>query len=371
MNDLPPPLTPPNCDLRAFRDLPLDVGRFRDSGLVTHESAEAIVAAVLLWGAAWHQIPAASLPDDDRELARFAGYGRAVEAWRAVRDGALRGFVKCSDGRLYNRTLAEKALVAHTKRLKYQWQTAKDRHRKAQATLPADQRTEFPDFETWLQSASDKHSAVPSETGANSSGSGSISAALPADHLIGSDGNQSAALDGDDGIPAEIDLKGRKGKGRESRTGFANANPPEQQLDEAFELWNLAAERVGWPKVRDRTDKRRKSLRARLRDHGMDAWKDAIAKAEQSPLLAGKPTWFSFDWLSGSATNFAKLREGNYDRPTDFSGNDRNGSARELSRSSYDPEGELSRNIQLKYGHLPPVDIPIPPAAGGVGPGVR
>lgn len=145
----PAPLTPPDCDLRAFRDMPFDIGRFRDSQLVTHEDPEAIVAAILLWGVAWHQVPAASLPDDDRLLAKYAGYGRALDSWLAVRDGALRGFVKCQDGRLYHRTLAEKANAAWDSRLRRQWQLAADRHRKAQAKLPETDRFDFPGFDDW------------------------------------------------------------------------------------------------------------------------------------------------------------------------------------------------------------------------------
>jgi hypothetical protein len=144
------PLTPPDCDLRAFRDLPLDVGRFRDSELVTHEDPEAVLAAILLWGVAWHQVPAASLPDDDKLLAKYANYGRAVDQWLKVRPGALRGFVKCSDGRLYHRVLAEKAKASWTQRLRYEWTKANDRHRKAMKDLPEAERFDFPGFDDWV-----------------------------------------------------------------------------------------------------------------------------------------------------------------------------------------------------------------------------
>ncbi|KMS53609.1 hypothetical protein V474_22785 [Novosphingobium barchaimii LL02] len=148
-DDLPEPLTPPDCDLRKFRDMPLDVGRLRDSDLLTEEEPEAIVAALLLWGAAWHQVPAASVPDNDRWLAKAAGYGRAIEAWIRIRAGALRGFLLCSDGRLYHKTVAEKANAAWDSRLKYEWTKAADRHRKSQKDLPEKDRSKFPDFEGW------------------------------------------------------------------------------------------------------------------------------------------------------------------------------------------------------------------------------
>jgi hypothetical protein len=122
----PAPLTPPDCDLRDFSWMPLDVLRLRDSDLTVLSSGEAFRAAVLLWCASWHQVPAASLPTDDRLLANLAGYGRDMAGWSEVRVDALRGFVECSDGRLYHRVVAEKALEAHDQR-----KAQKERTRKA------------------------------------------------------------------------------------------------------------------------------------------------------------------------------------------------------------------------------------------------
>lgn len=113
------PLTPPDCDLRAYPTMPLNVARLRDSGLSSHENAEVFRAAVMLWCAAWHQVPAASLPNDDRELANLAGFGRFVKEWMKIRDEALHGFTLCSDGRLYHHVVAEVALPAWETRKKY------------------------------------------------------------------------------------------------------------------------------------------------------------------------------------------------------------------------------------------------------------
>lgn len=103
------PLVPPDVDLRDFGFMPLDVLRLRDSDLAALATGDEFKAAVLLWCVAWHQVPAASLPNDDRLLARYSGAG---PAWKRVRAEALRGFVACSDGRLYHATIAEKALEA-------------------------------------------------------------------------------------------------------------------------------------------------------------------------------------------------------------------------------------------------------------------
>jgi hypothetical protein len=122
----PEPLTPPDCDLRDFSWMPLDVSRLRDSDLAVIASGDAFRAAVLLWCASWHQVPAASLPTDDRLLANLAGYGRDMKGWSEIRDDALRGFVECSDGRLYHAVVAEKALEADAQR-----KAQKERTRKA------------------------------------------------------------------------------------------------------------------------------------------------------------------------------------------------------------------------------------------------
>lgn len=147
---IPNGLTPPDCDLRDFGHMPLDVRKFRDSDLVALAEPEEVLAAILLWAASWHQIPAASLPDDDRVLASLAGYGpRAVPAWRKVRAGALRGFVKCADGRLYHPLVAQKALSAWEGKLKQRHRTFCAAIRKHNERHP-DRPVNAPEYETWL-----------------------------------------------------------------------------------------------------------------------------------------------------------------------------------------------------------------------------
>lgn len=117
------PLVPPDCDLRAFAFMPLDVVRLRDSDIAAVSSGEEFRAAVLLWCASWHQIPAASLPDDDMILAQLAGFGRVIKEWKKVRSGALRGWILCSDGRLYHPVIADKAIEAWGRKIEQAWKT--------------------------------------------------------------------------------------------------------------------------------------------------------------------------------------------------------------------------------------------------------
>jgi hypothetical protein len=111
--------------------MPLHVARLRDSDLASEVDPEAAWYAVLLWAASWHQLPAASLPDNDTVLTKLMGLGRDARTFKKHRDGALRGFVKCSDGRLYHPVVAEQALVAWNSKLEQRWRTECARIKKA------------------------------------------------------------------------------------------------------------------------------------------------------------------------------------------------------------------------------------------------
>jgi uncharacterized protein YdaU (DUF1376 family) len=103
------PLVPADLDLRDFGFMPLDVLRLRDSELAIESSAEVFRASVLLWCASWHQVPAGSLPNKDKTL---SDYSRSGARWPRIRAEVLSRWVECSDGRIYNRVVAEKALEA-------------------------------------------------------------------------------------------------------------------------------------------------------------------------------------------------------------------------------------------------------------------
>ena len=118
------PLVPVDADLRDFHFMPLDVARLVNSDVAALASGDEFKAAVMLWCHAWHQKPASSLPDDDRMLCRLAGYGRDIKGWRKVKDVALRGFVRCDDGRLYHPVIAEKVIEALEAKRKQRERTA-------------------------------------------------------------------------------------------------------------------------------------------------------------------------------------------------------------------------------------------------------
>lgn len=84
------------------------------SELVALSSHEVIGAAVMLWCRAWKQRPAASLPNDDKVISAFARM--SLPRFRKLRDEVLRGFVLCSDGRLYHQTLSAEARKAYERK---------------------------------------------------------------------------------------------------------------------------------------------------------------------------------------------------------------------------------------------------------------
>ena len=118
MTDRPDPLSPPECDLRGYEFMPLFGAKLFASEFNAIASDAEFRAAVTLWWAAWLSRPAGSLPNEDRQLAQAAGYGRDVKGWQKVRAMALHGFVECSDGRLYHSVVAHEAVKAYELRIK-------------------------------------------------------------------------------------------------------------------------------------------------------------------------------------------------------------------------------------------------------------
>lgn len=124
---LPDPLVPPHVDLRDLDGFMLNTERLLASELIAIGSGDEIRAALILWARSWKQLPAASLPDDDRVLAGFAMVSPAK--WKRIRSGALHGFTPCSDGRLYHRVLAKEALSAWERKRVYTEKRNKDADR--------------------------------------------------------------------------------------------------------------------------------------------------------------------------------------------------------------------------------------------------
>ena len=108
MSDLPEPMTPADCNLRGLPFMPLQVVQLLDSDLFIKSTGDEFKAAVARWCKSWNQIPGGSLPDDDQILEALS----CSKAWKKVKPMAMRGWVKCSDGRLYHPVVAQNAMQA-------------------------------------------------------------------------------------------------------------------------------------------------------------------------------------------------------------------------------------------------------------------
>lgn len=135
MTALPAPMMPEGSELRSFEFFPLHHKRLSRSRWWRRASHEARSISVDLWCEAYEQCPVASLPNDDLELAAFAGFGRDVEGWMRVRDEVMEPWVLCSDDRFYHPTLAEVALEV--------W-TAREERRRIEREKKARQRAKSP-----------------------------------------------------------------------------------------------------------------------------------------------------------------------------------------------------------------------------------
>lgn len=108
------PLTPSDCDLRDCGFMPLDVSRLtRSKAWLQAKRSPAIGFYMMnLWVRSWHEVPAASIEDDDDVLAETAMCD--PKRWPAIKAKVLHGWIKCADGRLYHPVVAEKAIEAWT-----------------------------------------------------------------------------------------------------------------------------------------------------------------------------------------------------------------------------------------------------------------
>jgi hypothetical protein len=113
----PPPLVPADADLRGYNFMPFYGDWLRASDFNATCTDAEYRAAVNLWWSSWHQLPPASLPDNDVALCRAADLGRDMKAWLKVKKVAMSGFTLCADGRWYHEFLSIEARMQWDQRL--------------------------------------------------------------------------------------------------------------------------------------------------------------------------------------------------------------------------------------------------------------
>jgi len=97
--------------------MPLDVARLltSETWIEAADDPKLGHALICLWCESWHQVPAASLPDNPRVIARLAMCDGPE--WERIGARALEGWTLCSDGRWYHPVVAEKAIEAWIEKL--------------------------------------------------------------------------------------------------------------------------------------------------------------------------------------------------------------------------------------------------------------
>lgn len=99
----------------------------------------------------------------------------------------------------------------------------------------------------------------------------------------------------------------------ESRQNIGDYTPPKPERTDYQGVLDAYHECCpSFPAVIKLTETRKRAIKARLKDYGLDEIKRAFSLAEQSDFLKGSCGWqASFDWLMKPA-NMTKVLEGNY-----------------------------------------------------------
>lgn len=141
-DDLQAPLTPPEVDIDGLNYMPLYINRLRNSKawLVCKRTPEIGFYMINLWMRAWQESPAGSIEDDPDVLADAAGC--FPQRWDEISETVLRGWVKCSDGRLYHPVVVELVIDGWNARIKGNWHKECDRVRKENHARKKDGRPE-------------------------------------------------------------------------------------------------------------------------------------------------------------------------------------------------------------------------------------
>lgn len=306
----PDPPLPLDADLKDFPFTPIYRARLFGSSFHARATDAEWRAGVTLWLKSQDQLPAGSLPDDDIDLCRLAELGRDLKTWRKVRTGALHGWYRCNDGRLYHKVVAEVVAEQHLGKLRRKWSTECARARKHAQRHGV--TVDVLDFETWLSQGQPSLVSVTPQI-------------RPADTPDTSQGQTSNITETGPECHAENGSKGqreRKGQGQgqgqkeeNNLSGFAPQNA--DVADEMTKIWNEECGSIARANKPNPT--RRASCAKRFReDFGSDleAWRAYCRRIAAAPHLRGENDrlWRAdLDWVL-EPRNLSHITEGRYDR---------------------------------------------------------
>lgn len=216
----------------------------------THLTTEEHGAYLLLLAAMWRRN--ASVPDDDKDLARITGL--SVTKWRKVK-ARLNGFLVFADGEISQ------------KKLEKTWKNCSAKIEKNRANGALGGRPKVKENKD-IAKANGLPYTKPDET-------------IPEPEPEETDKSVSVIRD----------------------------------FEAAFKLYNQTAVRAELPKAQVLTDTRKSSLKARLKDcGGLDGWEAALSKLEASDYCTGKVNGWKADLdFVLQQKSFTRLMEGSYD----------------------------------------------------------
>lgn len=205
INAAEPPI-PPDVELRDHHYMALDVGRLIDSDLFALTTGDEFKAAVALWCKSWHQVPAGSIPANDRVLSHLSGAG-TLNNWLKIKEMALHGWVLCNDGRYYHPVITGKAESVYQEKLKKE----KDRERRAAHMRDVRKRPK------------DKKISAPAKDADEEGAPGSEEVVTVTSEMC--DGHVTDTEDSSDPSVKACDTVKGKGKGRLKEKGNGKGNP--------------------------------------------------------------------------------------------------------------------------------------------------
>ena len=258
----------------------VDVPRLMNSGFNSAASGNptAWMVGHKLWYRAWHQVPAASLPDNDDELCHLAELGFDLKTWRKVKEIALRNWVRCDDGRLYHPLVAETALEAWIEKLLQRLSSGTgNAARYGHAFDPAPVNAAIDQAMALLNNLNPRSRAADKMKRRQSRAPASP---VPV-QAVGAPTGSPAGLP-----PASLEI-GIGIRIEEPNGSLSSAISP-TEIKQAFDDYNTMAKRCALPVARTLDAGRKTAIGKHLREDGAERWAEALAAVERSPHCRGE-----------------------------------------------------------------------------------